>query len=227
MGTEHHVHAPLQILHLLEELLHNELIIKPTLYEFFTTKTRILLPCRRVCQQQYLFPPVALNLMCRAVIPSSLQRWATSWAANMAAYGEDSSLSAFTFIPPVTRQIVSLATNAAVRQHAAITSESDVLVGTFTYLPDRSVTWTKVSLKEAKMWHTPNTFSPSATWGPRLITCSSFFSFPLRGAIVWRWRANPCQSHTSILLAILFPELSIREPGSDINKRQTRKIPSI
>lgn len=57
-----------------------------------------------------------------------------------------------------------------------------------TYLPERSVTWTKVSLKEAKMWHTPNTFSPSATWGPRLMTCSSFFSFPLRGAIVWiRW----------------------------------------
>lgn len=46
--------------------------------------------------------------MCSAVIPSSLQRWATSWAANMAAYGDDSSLSAFTFIPPVTRQMVSL-----------------------------------------------------------------------------------------------------------------------
>ena len=59
----------------------------------------------------YLFPPVALSLMCSAVIPSSLQRWATSWAANMAAYGEDSSLSAFTFIPPVTRQIVSLETH--------------------------------------------------------------------------------------------------------------------
>lgn len=58
----------------------------------------------------YLLPPVALSLMCSAVIPSSLQRWATSWAANMAAYGDDSSLSAFTFIPPVTRQIVSLET---------------------------------------------------------------------------------------------------------------------
>ncbi len=52
-----------------------------------------------------------------------------------------------------------------------------------TYLPERSVTWTKVSLKDAKMWQTPNTFSPSATWGPRLMTCSSFFSLPLRGAI--------------------------------------------
>lgn len=59
---------------------------------------------------EYLLPPVALSLMCKAVIPSSLQRWATSWAANMAAYGEDSSLSAFTFIPPVTRQMVSLET---------------------------------------------------------------------------------------------------------------------
>lgn len=55
-----------------------------------------------------LFPPVALSLMCRAVMPSSLHLWATSWAASIAAYGEDSSLSAFTFMPPVTRQIVSL-----------------------------------------------------------------------------------------------------------------------
>lgn len=57
---------------------------------------------------QYLLPPVARSLMCRAVMPSSLHLWATSWAASMAAYGEDSSLSAFTFIPPVTRQMVSL-----------------------------------------------------------------------------------------------------------------------
>ena len=33
---------------------------------------------------------------------------ATSWAANIAAYGEASSRSAFTFIPPVIRTIVSL-----------------------------------------------------------------------------------------------------------------------
>lgn len=33
---------------------------------------------------------------------------ATSWAANMAAYGEASSRSAFTFIPPVIRTMVSL-----------------------------------------------------------------------------------------------------------------------
>ena len=47
-----------------------------------------------------LFPPVARSLMWRAVMPVSLHLWATSWAANMAAYGEDSSQSAFTFIPP-------------------------------------------------------------------------------------------------------------------------------
>ena len=57
-----------------------------------------------------LFPPVARSLMWRAVMPVSLHLWATSWAANMAAYGEDSSRSAFTFIPPVTRQMVSLGT---------------------------------------------------------------------------------------------------------------------
>lgn len=33
------------------------------------------------------------------------------------------------------------------------------------------------------MWQTPKTFSPSATCGPKLMTCSSFFSLPLRGAI--------------------------------------------
>lgn len=53
-------------------------------------------------------------------MPTSLHLAATSWAANMAAYGEDSSRSALTFIPPVTREMVSL--------------------------PERSVTWTKVSL---------------------------------------------------------------------------------
>jgi len=66
-------------------------------------------------------PPVALSLTWRAVIPTSLHLAAQSWAANMAAYGEDSSRSALTFIPPVTREMVSL--------------------------PERSVTWTKVSLK--------------------------------------------------------------------------------
>lgn len=33
----------------------------------------------------YLLPPVARSLMCRAVMPSSLHLWATSWAASMAA----------------------------------------------------------------------------------------------------------------------------------------------
>ena len=68
-------------------------------------------------------PPVARILMWRAVMPISLQRVATSWAASMAAYGDDSSRSALTFMPPVTRAIVSR--------------------------PERSVTWTNVSLNEA------------------------------------------------------------------------------
>lgn len=38
----------------------------------------------------------------------TLQRAATSCAASMAAYGDASSRSAFTFIPPVTRTMVSL-----------------------------------------------------------------------------------------------------------------------
>ena len=75
-----------------------------------------MMPCpssmTSLSSQPYLFPPVARSLMWRAVMPSSLHLWATSWAANMAAYGEDSSRSAFTFIPPVTRQMVSLGTKA-------------------------------------------------------------------------------------------------------------------
>ena len=52
--------------------------------------------------------------------------WATSQAANIAAYGDDSSQSVFTFIPPVTQEMASL--------------------------PEGSVTWTKVSLQGAQMW---------------------------------------------------------------------------
>ena len=40
-------------------------------------------------------------------MPSSLQRTTTSWAASIAAYGEDSSRSAFTFCPPDTFTNVS------------------------------------------------------------------------------------------------------------------------
>jgi len=54
-----------------------------------------------------LDPPVPRTLMWRAVMPSSLHFSATSWAASIAAYGEDSSRSALTFIPPVTRTNVS------------------------------------------------------------------------------------------------------------------------
>jgi hypothetical protein len=52
-------------------------------------------------------------------------------------------------------------------------------------LPERSVTWTKVSLKEAKMCATPKTSSPSRTWGPSCTCTSSFTSFfPFLGAIL-------------------------------------------
>ena len=51
-----------------------------------------------------LLPPFARILMCNAVIPSSLHRAATSCAASIAAYGEDSSRSAFTFIPGAPAQ---------------------------------------------------------------------------------------------------------------------------
>lgn len=49
----------------------------------------------------------------------TLHRTATSWAASMAAYGEDSSRSAFTFIPPVMRHIVSLPDRSVTCTNAA------------------------------------------------------------------------------------------------------------
>lgn len=52
-------------------------------------------------------PPGALTLMCIAVIPLSLAISAAADADLIAAYGEDSSLSAFTNIPPDVRDIVS------------------------------------------------------------------------------------------------------------------------
>jgi hypothetical protein len=45
--------------------------------------------------------------MCIAVIPLSLAISAAAVAERMAAYGEDSILSAFTNIPPDVRAIVS------------------------------------------------------------------------------------------------------------------------
>eukprot|EP00879_Flechtneria_rotunda_P008125 GHRR01008510.1.p1 GENE.GHRR01008510.1~~GHRR01008510.1.p1 ORF type:complete len:101 (-),score=11.70 GHRR01008510.1:648-950(-) len=55
-----------------------------------------------------LLPPVERSLMDSAVMPSSLLFAAMSWVANIAAYGEDSLRSAFTFMSPVTRTRVSL-----------------------------------------------------------------------------------------------------------------------
>jgi hypothetical protein len=45
--------------------------------------------------------------MCIAVIPLSLAASAANDAARIAAYGEDSILSAFTTIPPDAREMVS------------------------------------------------------------------------------------------------------------------------
>ena len=48
---------------------------------------------------------------------------------------------------------------------------------------------TKVSLKDAKMWATPNTFSPSLTFGPMVVTSSTGFSaFLVSSAILIEYR---------------------------------------
>ena len=52
-------------------------------------------------------PPGALTFMCIAVIPLSFAISATAVADRIAAYGEDSILSAFTNIPPDARAMVS------------------------------------------------------------------------------------------------------------------------
>jgi len=49
---------------------------------------------------------------------------------------------------------------------------------TIVSLPERSVTWTNVSLNEAKMWATPKTSSPGATTGLKAAAASS---------AVWAW----------------------------------------
>jgi hypothetical protein len=72
-------------------------------------------------------PPVARSLMCSALMPNckcvqarthqtptSLHFSYTSCAASIAAYGDDSSRSAFTFMPPVTRAIVSRPTKVII-----------------------------------------------------------------------------------------------------------------
>ena len=70
-------------------------------------------------------PPGALTLICMAVMPLSLAVSAAAVAARMAAYGEDSILSAFTNIPPDVLAIVSA--------------------------PEMSVMWIRVLLYELKI----------------------------------------------------------------------------
>ena len=65
-------------------------------------------------------------------------------------------------------------------------------------LPDRSVIWTNVSLKEAKMWATPKTSSPSRTCGPSWTWTSSLASFfPFLGAILWSEKEKEITRFTS------------------------------
>ena len=52
-------------------------------------------------------PPGARTFMCMAVMPLSLATVAAWDALLMAAYGEDSSLSALTNMPPLVRAMVS------------------------------------------------------------------------------------------------------------------------
>ena len=87
---------------------------------------------RRMGKEEQDVPPVARILMWRALIPNSLQRMATSCAANMAAYGEDSSRSALTFIPPVTRVMVSRPDKSAVLQLALCAVQIGVRMGRHT-----------------------------------------------------------------------------------------------
>ena len=60
---------------------------------------------------------------------------ATPQAASTAAYADGSSQPVFTFIPPVTQEMASL--------------------------PEGSVTWTEVSLKDAQMCNTTYMLSPA------------------------------------------------------------------
>lgn len=59
-----------------------------------------------------------------------------------------------------------------------------VLQTKYAYLPDKSVTWTNVSLKLAKMCATPKTTSPSRTCGPSDTWTCSCWTFPFLGAIM-------------------------------------------
>jgi len=81
----------------------------------------------------------------------------------MAAYGEDSSRSALTFMPPVTRVMVSRPLESP-RMLAYEPSLVCIYISSWAIPPpaygntyERSVTWTKVSLKDAKILATPKT----------------------------------------------------------------------
>jgi len=86
-------------------------------------------------------PPVAQSLIWRAVTPTSWHRVATScqWEADIAAYGEGLALSALNFIPPTLKEVWDKK-NGISKEYIPVTRE-------IVSFPDKSVTWTKVSLK--------------------------------------------------------------------------------
>lgn len=55
------------------------------------------------------------------------------------------------------------------------------------------------------MWQTANTFSPSLTWGPRETWTSSFWTFPLRGAIAYLQNSQSIRIKFEYKLLFIFP----------------------
>lgn len=80
-------------------------------------------------------------------------------------------------------------------------------------LPDRSVTWTKVSLNDAKMCATPKTSSPSATWGPRETVFSSLGALTFLGGYI-RSSVKPSICECRVLLPDAHSGASVRHNGA-------------
>jgi hypothetical protein len=108
----------------------------------------------------------------------------------MAAYGDDSSRSALTFMPPVTRQMVSRPLESPVLACEPLLVCIYFYGGCRTH--ERSVTWTKVSLNEAKMRATPKTSSPVERLGLGLMR--SLCSIAYLRALEGRGKCSPERS---------------------------------
>ena len=105
---EHNLHVFMQVWTLYHVKLTQSTVLEPVYFDFWSimpsfpnllllTSFINILPnvwksgthfCVMMSSRTNLLPPVALSLMWRAVMPISLHLAATSWAANMAAYGE-------------------------------------------------------------------------------------------------------------------------------------------